>query len=94
MPSSWPARLFQRQVRDQMESCRWYPIQVMGDSAEFAKQVRTQLEKFQSRWPVLRFLAVPVTMTFLVIPPEQGQDQANIARRIGASVPEPSHECH
>ncbi len=42
MPSSWPARLFQWQVRDEMESCRWYPIQVMGDSAEFAKQVRAQ----------------------------------------------------
>jgi hypothetical protein len=53
--------------------------QAAGESEEFIRLVRSRLEEFRSRWPVLSPLLVPVTLTFLVIPPAQGKDLDNIA---------------
>jgi hypothetical protein len=50
-----------------------------GEATQFAAQLRVRLEEFRSRWRVLQPLSVPVTMTFLVIPPAQGKDLDNIA---------------
>lgn len=50
-----------------------------GESEDFARLIRDRLEEFRSRWPLFRPLLVPVTLTFLVIPPEQGKDLDNIA---------------
>ena len=50
-----------------------------GQSADFERMVRASLEEFRVRWPLFRSLLVPVTLTLLVIPPEQGKDLDNIA---------------
>jgi len=50
-----------------------------GEGDDFARMIRDQLKEFRSRWPLFRSLLVPVTLTFLVIPPEQGKDLDNIA---------------
>jgi hypothetical protein len=50
-----------------------------GESEDFARLIRDRLQEFRSRWPLFRSLLVPVTLTFLVIPPEQGKDLDNIA---------------
>jgi hypothetical protein len=50
-----------------------------GESREFARLIRDRLGEFRSRWPLFSSLLVPVTLTFLVIPPEQGKDVDNIA---------------
>jgi len=50
-----------------------------GESERFVQLIRDQLEEFRSRWPLFRSLLVPVTVTFLVVPPEQGKDLDNIA---------------
>ena len=50
-----------------------------GQSAGFARMIRASLEEFRVRWPLFQSLLVPVTLTFLVIPPEQGKDLDNIA---------------
>jgi hypothetical protein len=50
-----------------------------GESEDFVRRIRASLEDFRSRWPLFRPLLVPVTLTFLVIPPEQGKDLDNIA---------------
>ena len=50
-----------------------------GQSADFVRMIRASLEEFRVRWPLFRSLLVPVTLTFLVIPPEQGKDLDNIA---------------
>lgn len=52
---------------------------VTGESRDFAELIRDSLETFRSRWPVYRTLLMPVMLTFLVIPPEQGKDLDNIA---------------
>jgi hypothetical protein len=50
-----------------------------GQSADFVRKIRASLEEFRVRWPLLQSLLVPVMLTFLVIPPEQGKDLDNIA---------------
>ena len=50
-----------------------------GEAEDFARMIRDRLEEFRSRWPLFRSLLVPVTLTFLVVPPEQGKDLDNIA---------------
>jgi hypothetical protein len=50
-----------------------------GQSADFGQMIRASLEGFRAHWPLIRSLLVPVTLTFLVIPPEQGKDLDNIA---------------
>ena len=50
-----------------------------GESERFVQLIRNRLEEFRSRWPLFRSLLVPVTVTFLVVPPEQGKDLDNIA---------------
>lgn len=50
-----------------------------GEAAQFEEQIRIRLEEFRARWPTLQALAVPVVITFLVIPSEQGKDLDNIA---------------
>ena len=50
-----------------------------GEAEDFIRLIRDQLEEFRSRWPLFRTLLVPITLTFLVIPPEQGKDLDNIA---------------
>jgi hypothetical protein len=50
-----------------------------GQARGFSQQIRSSLEGFRSRWPLLTTLLVPVTVTFFVIPPEQGKDLDNIA---------------
>jgi hypothetical protein len=50
-----------------------------GEAEDFIRLIRDRLEEFRSRWPLFRFLLIPVTLTFLVIPPEQGKDLDNIA---------------
>ena len=50
-----------------------------GEAEDFIRLIRDQLEEFRSRWPLFRSLLVPITLTFLVIPPEQGKDLDNIA---------------
>ena len=41
--------------------------------------IRASLEEFRLRAPLFQSLLVPVTLTFLVVPPEQGKDLDNIA---------------
>jgi hypothetical protein len=53
--------------------------QASGESRDFALRTRDVLEEFLSHWPLFRSLLVPITLTFLVIPPEQGKDLDNIA---------------
>lgn len=50
-----------------------------GQSADFARMIRASLEVFRASWPLFRSLLVPVTLTFLVVPPRQGKDLDNIA---------------
>jgi hypothetical protein len=50
-----------------------------GQSADFVQMTRASLEQFRVQWPLFRSLLVPVTLTFLVIPPVQGKDLDNIA---------------
>ena len=50
-----------------------------GQSADFVQMIRASLEGFRKRLPLFQSLLVPVTLTFLVIPPEQGKDLDNIA---------------
>ena len=50
-----------------------------GQSADFVRMIRASLEEFREHWPLFQSLLVPVTLTFLVIPPEQGKDLDNIA---------------
>ena len=50
-----------------------------GQSMEFVRMIRASLEEFRLRAPLFQSLLVPVTLTFLVIPPEQGKDLDNIA---------------
>jgi hypothetical protein len=50
-----------------------------GQGEQFRRQVRYQLETFRREWPVFRSLVVPVKVTFLVVPPQQGKDLDNIA---------------
>ena len=50
-----------------------------GQSADFARMIRASLEEFRAGWPLFRSLLVPVTLTFLVVPPGQGKDLDNIA---------------
>lgn len=50
-----------------------------GQSADFVRMIRASLEDFRVRLPLFRSLLVPVTLTFFVIPPEQGKDLDNIA---------------
>jgi hypothetical protein len=50
-----------------------------GQAKVFAQQIRSSLEGFRSSSPLFATLLVPVTLTFLVIPPEQGKDLDNIA---------------
>jgi hypothetical protein len=50
-----------------------------GEAEDLPRLIRDQLEEFRSRWPLFRSLLVPVTLTFLVIPPKQGKDLDNIA---------------
>ena len=52
---------------------------VAGEGAAFGQQIRAQLEEFRNRWPLFQSLLVPITVTFLVIPPAQGKDLDNIA---------------
>jgi len=52
---------------------------VEGEGAVFKQQIRAQIEEFRGRWPLFRSLLVPVTLTFLVVPPAQGKDLDNIA---------------
>ena len=52
---------------------------VTGQSGDFVRMIRASLEEFRVRLPLFRSLLVPVTLTFLVIPPEQGKDLDNIA---------------
>jgi hypothetical protein len=50
-----------------------------GDSESFARLIGASLEDFRSRWPLFQPLLVPLMLTFLVVPPEQGKDLDNIA---------------
>jgi hypothetical protein len=50
-----------------------------GQGEQFRRMVRDQLEAFRRQWPMFRYLVVPVKVTFLVVPPEQGKDLDNIA---------------
>jgi hypothetical protein len=50
-----------------------------GQSEDFVRMIRARLEEFRVRWPLFGSLLVPVTLTLLVIPPEQGKDLDNIA---------------
>jgi hypothetical protein len=45
----------------------------------FTQAVRDRLQDFRVRLPLFRSLLVPVTLTFLVVPPQQGKDLDNIA---------------
>jgi hypothetical protein len=44
-----------------------------GESGDFARLVRERLEEFRSRLPLFNSLLVPVTLTFMVVPPRAGQ---------------------
>jgi hypothetical protein len=50
-----------------------------GQGEQFRRMIRDQLEAFRRQWPLFRSLVVPVKVTFLVVPPEQGKDLDNIA---------------
>jgi hypothetical protein len=49
-----------------------------GQSAYFIQMIRASLEEFRARLPLFQTLLVPITLTFLVVPPEQGKDLDNI----------------
>jgi hypothetical protein len=53
--------------------------QASGASKEFAQLIRDRLQDFLTRHPLFNSLVVPVKLTFLVVPPEQGKDLDNIA---------------
>ena len=53
--------------------------QARGEAAEFAEMIRAALKGFREHLPLFQPLLVPVTLTFLVVPPEQGKDLDNIA---------------
>ncbi|WDZ84034.1 hypothetical protein [Micromonospora cathayae] len=50
-----------------------------GERSRFRDEVRRQLEEFRRRRPILDPLVVPLKITILVVPPEQGKDLDNIA---------------
>ena len=50
-----------------------------GAAAKFAAGVREQLENFKAKNSIFRSLLVPVKLTFVVVPSEQGKDLDNIA---------------
>ena len=52
---------------------------VEGQGEQFRRMIRERLEAFRRQWPLFRSLVVPVKVTFLVVPPEQGKDLDNIA---------------
>ncbi|MEV0756801.1 hypothetical protein [Streptosporangium sp. NPDC050280] len=49
------------------------------EGEEFKSALRQRMEEFKAQRPMFNFLTVPVKMTFLVVPPEQGKDLDNIA---------------
>ncbi|MFI6634279.1 hypothetical protein ACIBI7_35820 [Nonomuraea fuscirosea] len=49
------------------------------EGEEFASALRQQMLNFRLRRPMFKLLTVPVKVTFLVVPPEQGKDLDNIA---------------
>ncbi|WP_143737548.1 hypothetical protein [Microbispora sp. GKU 823] len=49
------------------------------EGEEFKSALRQRMEEFKVRRPMFSLLTVPVKMTFLVVPPEQGKDLDNIA---------------
>ena len=53
--------------------------QTKGQTADFTEMIRASLEGFRERLPLFQPLLVPVTLTFFVVPPEQGKDLDNIA---------------
>lgn len=53
-----------------------------GEAKEFAQTTREKLQKFKEEWPLLTPLLVPVKITLLVVPPHQGKDLDNIARKV------------
>lgn len=53
-----------------------------GASKDFEAEVRACLVDFRRRWRLYGVLHVPVRLTFLVVPPEQGKDLDNIPLRV------------
>jgi len=49
------------------------------EGKEFEGALRRRMEEFKERRPLFNLLLVPVKVTFLVVPPEQGKDLDNIA---------------
>lgn len=53
-----------------------------GEGQAFKVAVQHQLERLRTRWPVFDPLLVPLKVTFLLVPPEQGKDSDNIALEV------------
>ncbi|MEU8216723.1 hypothetical protein AB0C47_13235 [Micromonospora taraxaci] len=59
-----------------------------ADRRTFRDALYISLEAFRGRWPVLQKLVVPIRVTMLVIPPQQGKDLDNLALDVLPAVHE------
>ncbi|MEU8048483.1 hypothetical protein [Micromonospora haikouensis] len=50
-----------------------------SDRRTFRDALYATMEDFRGRWPLLRDLVVPIKVTMLVVPPQQGKDLDNLA---------------
>lgn len=50
-----------------------------ADRRAFRDALSESMEAFRGRWPVLQNLVVPIRVTMLVVPPQQGKDLDNLA---------------
>jgi hypothetical protein len=56
---------------------------ISGERKSFKANIRRELEQWRARWPIFQPLLVPLKMTFLVIPSEQGgKDLDNLALEV------------
>ncbi len=59
-----------------------------ADRRTFRDALYASMEDFRSRWPVLQNLVVPIKVTMLVVPPQQGKDLDNLALDVLPAVHE------
>ncbi len=58
------------------------------DRRIFRDALYVSMERFRGRWPVLQNLVVPIKVTMLVVPPQQGKDLDNLALDVLPAVHE------
>ncbi|MBM0201958.1 hypothetical protein JNW90_01655 [Micromonospora sp. STR1s_5] len=94
----WPELI---DLVEQHETQRWqdllsFPLMLplpglpesSADRRKFRDALYESMEAFRSRWPVLQNLVVPIKVTMLVVPPQQGKDLDNLALDVLPAVHE------